>query len=81
MKQDLGKEITRIYENLRRRKQLDEELKMTLDAFLSIVDEKADNKELSFTNDEWKQLGMLASRSVRDTESLWQFTNFIAEKF
>jgi len=80
-KQDLGKEIVRIYDNLRQRQRLDEELKMTLSNFFTIVDDAADNKELELSTDEWKQLGFLAGQSVKDVESLWRFTNFIAEKF
>ncbi|MDR3258054.1 MAG: hypothetical protein LBT51_00380 [Fusobacteriaceae bacterium] len=81
MKSDLGKEIISFYDNLRKRQQLDEELKMTLSNFFSLIDEKADRKELKFSNDDWKRLGLLAGRSLKNTENLWKLTNFIAEKF
>jgi hypothetical protein len=81
MKSELGKEIISFYNNLRKRQQLDEELKITLSKFFSLVDEKADKKEIKFSNDDWKRLGLLASQSLKNTDNLWKFTNFIAEKF
>jgi len=81
MKKDLGKTIVTFYDNLQKRKELDEELKFNLSQFFNIVDEQVKTSQLELSQREWQTMGELASRSVESTESLLQFTNFIAEKF
>jgi hypothetical protein len=81
MKKDLGKTIVTFYDNLQKRKELDEELKFNLSQFFNIVDEQVKTSQLELSQREWQTMGELASRSVESTESLLQFTNFIAKKF
>jgi len=81
MKKDLGKTIVTFYDNLQKRKELDEELKFNLSQFFNIVDEQVKTSQLELSQREWQTMGELASRSVESTENLLQFTNFIAEKF
>ena len=81
MKKDFGKIIGNFYENLKKRKELDEELKFTLSQFFYLVDEQVETAQLKLSQTEWQTMGELASRSVKSTENLLEFTNFIAKKF
>ena len=77
----LQKEIKNLAENLKKRLELDAELKDNLDNFFTVIDEKAKNKEISLSSSEWSILGNLAQNSTKNTESLNKFTDFLAEKF
>lgn len=77
----LQKEIKNLAENLKKRLELDAELKDNLNNFFAVIDEKAKNKEINLSSAEWNMLGSLAHDSTRDTESLNRFTNFLTEKF
>ncbi|MHD0318836.1 hypothetical protein [Fusobacterium sp. THCT1E2] len=77
----LKKEIQNLFENLKKRQELDKELKENLNAFFNLVDEKAKNEEIKFSPSEWNTLGSLAYASIESTENLNEFTNFLQEKF
>lgn len=77
----LKKEIQNLSENLKKRQELDRELKESLNSFFNLIDEKAKNKEIALSPPEWNTLGSLAYASTESTENLTQFTNFLLEKF
>lgn len=77
----LKKEIQNLFENLKKRQELDKELKENLNAFFNLVDEKAKNEEIKLSPSEWNTLGSLAYASTESTENLNEFTNFLQEKF
>ena len=77
----LKKEIQNLSENLKKRQELDRELKESLNSFFNLIDEKAKNKEIALSPSEWNTLGSLAYASTESTENLTQFTNFLLEKF
>ncbi|BBA50917.1 hypothetical protein [Fusobacterium varium] len=77
----LKKEIQNLSENLKKRQELDKELKENLNAFFSLIDEKAKNEEIKLSPSEWNTLGSLAYASTESTENLNQFTDFLLEKF
>ena len=77
----LKKEIQNLFENLKKRQELDKELKENLNAFFNLVDEKAKTEEIKLSPSEWNTLGSLAFASIESTENLNEFTNFLQEKF
>lgn len=77
----LQKEIKNLAENLKKRLELDTELKNSLNNFFAVIDEKAKNKEINLSSAEWNILGTLAHNSTESTENLYKFTNFLSEKF
>lgn len=81
IKVQLKKEIQNLSENLKKRQELDKELKENLNTFFSLIDEKAKNEEINLSPSEWNTLGSLAHASTESTENLTEFTNFLLEKF
>lgn len=77
----LKKEIQNLFENLKKRQELDKELKENLNAFFNLVDKKAKAEEIRLSPSEWNTLGSLAYASIESTENLNEFTNFLQEKF
>ena len=63
----LKKEIQNLFENLKKRQELDKELKENLNAFFNLVDEKAKTEEIKLSPSEWNTLGSLAFASIEST--------------
>ena len=63
----LKKEIQNLSENLKKRQELDKELKENLNTFFSLIDEKAKNEEIKLSRSECNTLGSFAPASTEST--------------